>query len=803
MDIEGILSKLTLEQKASLLVGHTNMTTMPIEELGIPSLVMSDGPNGVRKEGEGGAVDVITNTLPATCFPSGSSLACSWDNELLFKVGKQIGKECKRYKTNAILGPGVNIKRNPLCGRNFEYYSEDPILAGKLAASYINGVQSEGVLACIKHYACNDLEEWRYIGDSVVDLRALNDIYLKPFEIAVKESNPGMIMTAYNQINGTFASENEYLIRDRLLNKFGFKGLSVTDWGGLVHRDLSLNAGQDIEMPGQVPENVQKIIDGVNSGLIDIKTVDASVRKLLEAIEKTRTDEVLDDSVFEESKQVALQAALEGAVLLKNKGNLLPLDKIKRYVVAGDLFSEMRYQGGGSSLVSPYFVLDNKTAFDNAGIDYIFKRGYNINSSKVNLTFEEEALKASKDIQNIIFFMGLDDLSESEGYDRKKDMKVPENQIHLLKRLVKLNKHITLMLYGGAPFEIPEVDDVDAILYMNLTGEMSGEALRQLLFGEVSPSGRLAYTWMKSYEDVPFGKEFTSSPVELYKESIYVGYRYYSSVGKEVLYPFGYGLTYGRNTISDIHIKQKEDHIDVGYTLTNKSEVEAVSVIQVYVGHKGSNIPHPLKELKGYARTALKPGEREDISLSIKVADLAFYDMKTGEDVLEDGQYIIYVSENVNNDYYKEEINISGTKLECREEDKPYLDPHNLLELTNEQYEKFLGRPIPVYKKQKPYTFETPIAEYKSFFGSIVKSLMMKQGDKIIKKAKKIKDEKERTRLIKSGTFIKKMMSANCLRSLVHSSGGIVTYESAQGILDVANGKLISGMKKLKNLKGI
>ena len=419
MDKEKLLKELTLEEKASLLVGYTNMTTRPIERLGIPSLVMSDGPNGVRKEAsdEDGIVGAI-KTSKTTCFPCGSALAQSFDDELLYKVGKQIAKECKYFKINAILGPAINIKRNPLGGRCFEYLSEDPYLSGKLSANYIKGVRSENVLACVKHYACNNLEKWRYVGDSIVDLRALNEIYLKPFEIAVKEGDPGMIMTSYNQINGFFASENEYLIKDRLINRFGFKGLTVTDWGGMVHRDISLNIGQDLEMPGMVPENIQKIVDGVKSGLISRETLDNSVLNLLTAIEKTRNEDVVDESVFDESEEVALNAAINSAVLLKNENHVLPLDKNKKLAIIGDLFGFLRFQGGGSALINSRKIVDNKTAFDEMGIDYVYAKGYDSNKSAVNPKLEYEAIKACKNIKTVVFFGGLTDLSESE-YNRR------------------------------------------------------------------------------------------------------------------------------------------------------------------------------------------------------------------------------------------------------------------------------------------------------------------------------------------------------------------------------------------------
>ena len=800
MDKNEIIKKLSLYDKASLLVGFTNMTTRPIEELGIPSLVMSDGPNGVRKENdkEKNSIDNSVRTLPATCFPCGSALAQSFDNELLYRVGKQIALECRYYGINALLGPAINIKRNPLCGRNFEYLSEDPYLAGHLGANYINGVQSEKVLACVKHYAGNNLEKWRYVGDSVIDIRALNEIYLKPFEIAVKESHPGMIMTAYNQVNGQFCSENEYLLKDRLIGKWGYNGLTVTDWGGMVHRDYSLTVGQDLEMPGMVPENIQKIVDGVNNGSIRMEDLDKSVMHLLDAIDKTRVEPKKDESVFEESKKVALDAAKRSAVLLKNENNVLPLDKNKKLVIIGDLFMNMRFQGSGSALINAKELFDNKRAFDEEEIDYVYAQGYDCNSTNINPKLEAQALKACKEIKTIVFFGGLTDLSESEGFDRK-NMKLERNQKHLLRELAKLGKTLICVFYGGAAFEIPAIHKINGILYMNLPGQMGGKALTDLLFGHDSPSGRLAFTWMKRYSDVPFGDEYCKTPIELYKESIFVGYRYYSTVKKDVRFPFGYGLSYGETVFSNFDIKKHPDKISISLDVENKSDRELSEVVQVYVGAPHSNLPRPVKELKAYKKIDLKPLEKKIVSLDVLISDLAIFDKIKNDWVVEKGDYIISINRNVEDDVYKEMIEIKGEEVSDSPFKKPYFDVSHLLDITKEEYEFYLGRPVKKYHAGKfPYTFETPICEFSTLTGLIVKHEMAKIGNKIIKDAKKIKDPQERQRQIKSGTFIKKMVSQNCLRSLVYSSGGILTVKKAEGILDLANFKIISGIRKLK-----
>ena len=799
MDIDKLLSELTLEEKASLLVGHTNMTTTPIERLGIPSLVMSDGPNGVRKEGsQYDPISGAMETLKATCFPCGSALAQSFDDELMFEVGKQIAKECKYYKVNAILGPAINIKRNPLGGRCFEYLSEDPYLSGHLSANYIKGVQSEKVVACVKHYACNNLEKWRYVGDSIVDLRALNEIYLKSFEIAIREANPGMVMTAYNQINGYFGSENEYLIKNRLINTWGYDGLTVTDWGGMVNRDISLTRGQDLEMPGMVKENVQKIIDGVKSGLISEEMLNTAVRHLLSVIEKTRTDEEVDESVFEESKEVALKAAINSAVLLKNENHVLPLDKNKKLAIVGDLFGFLRFQGGGSATINPTTIYGNKAAFDELGIDYVYARGYDSNKASINPKLEIEALKACKDIKTIVYFGGLTDLSESEGFDRP-HMRLEKNQIHLIKELTKLNKTIICVFYGGSVFKIPEIDKIDAILYMNLPGMMGGLALTKLLFGEVTPSGRLAVTWPIKYRHIPYATEFNKSPYELYKESIYVGYRYFVTKKEPVLFPFGFGLSYGETKLSNYEIKVKGDNVYVSFDIKNESNFDIKETIQIYVSAPHAKIVRPEKELKKYIKIGLTALSENHIETTIPLQDLSVYSTTVDRFVLENGEYVISVSKNANDDLYKEMIEIKGEEVVLNEIENEYLNVDKIGVASKEEFEKLIGRTIPKYVVKRPYTLETPICEYKSLFGGIVKKEMLKQGDKIIKKAKKLDDEIEKQRLIKTGNFIKMMILKNCLRSLWYSSGGILNKEKAEGILLVANGHLIKGLKKIQN----
>ena len=796
LDSKELLKKLTIYQKASLLVGYQNMATRPVKPLAIPSLIMSDGPNGVRKESED-SVDInnTIHTLPATCFPCGSALACSFDNDLLFEVGSSIAQECLYYDINVLLGPAINIKRNPLCGRNFEYLSEDPYLTGTLCSNFVNGLQQNKVLACLKHYAGNNLEDYRYIGDSIIDLKALNEIYLKGYQITINNSHPGLIMTAYNKVNGYHASENKYLLKDILRDKYHYDGLTITDWGGMVNRDISLNMSQDLEMPGMIEENILKIVKGVESGLIKEATLDESVSRLLETINKTRVKTSKNPQIFDENKEIALKSAIKSAVLLKNENDLLPLDKNKEYVIIGDLFNKMRYQGGGSSLINAYDVIDNKKAFDNHEVKYRFYQGYEENKEKINSKLEIEAINGAKDADVILFFGGLTDLSESEGFDRK-DMKLPINQIHLIDELVKQNKKIVFIMFGGSPFEIPSIDRLNSLLFMNLPGEMGGEACYKLLFGEASPSGHLAFTWMNRYEDVPYYNEYDSSPIELYKESIYVGYRYYSSFDKKVLFPFGYGLTYGKYHFYNLYINNKDNkEIIVSFKVKNDSDISIEVVPQIYVGMENSSLPRSKYELKAYKKVALSSLEEKEVSLTIKVDDLKVYELSSNLEKIEDGDYIFYLNDDVNHIYEQKKIHINGEKLSLKENEDVYLSK-DITHIDNETYFSYLGRKVEPYKPHKPYTMETPIYEFNTFFGKIIKKAMLHQGDKVIKSAKKCKDEQEKVRVIKSGTFMKKMILSNCLRSLCYSAGGKMTLKTAEGILLLVNGHVFKALKK-------
>lgn len=789
--------EMTLKEKATILCGYRNMSTYPVERLGIPALTLSDGPNGLRIEKkDGNSLSGISNTLPSTCFPSGVCIASSWNRELTFEIGQAISEECLHYGVNIVLGPAINIKRNPLAGRNFEYYSEDPLLAGKIGASYVAGIQTNPVGSCLKHFACNNNEKYRFVGDSVVDERALQEIYLKPFEIAVKESHPLAIMSAYNKVNGTHCSENSYLQNDILRNRWGFSGLTMTDWGGIVSRDTGLAGGTDLEMPGQIQHSVSLLMEKVKSGEIREESLNQSVNRILSTIEKTRAEQKGAD--FEKNYQLAVKAAEEGAVLLKNE-NLLPLKKEKSYLVIGDFFTKIRYQGSGSALLNPYKLLSHKEIFDREHIAYDYLKGFREETEEPDKKLEEEVIKSiEKDDREIVFFGGLNDYVESEGFDRE-TMKIPENQVSLLEKIFALHKKVILVLHNGSAMEGDFLDKADAILDLLLPGEGGAEAAFHLLFGDVNPSGKLAETWVKSYKDVPFGDQFTAQKREIYYESVYVGYRYYLEHPEFIRYPFGYGLSYTSFSYSNLKAEKKEKSVFLTFLLTNTGSYDGKEIAQVYVCHHGS-LPMPKRELKGFTKVFLKKGESKEVIIEIPLENLKIYDVKRKDFVLERGDYTFLVGTDSMNLTLEVTLPIKGECIENPYSEKVlsyYKNTEKLTSVTDVVYEELLGRPLEKASESKKATLETRLGDYTSLFGKFFCKCTSGIGLHQYKKACKMKDGPEKERKKKAGLFIYKLMPNNSLRSLCYSSSGMFKYNLACGILDMVNHHFFRGLFKL------
>lgn len=577
MNIESTLKQMTLEEKAALVSGTDFMYTNPIPRLGIPSLCMSDGPHGLRKQKAGGD-NGITASEPATAFPTAAATASGWNPENLRKMGAAIGEECRYYGVHTLLGPGVNIKKNPLCGRNFEYFSEDPLLAGVLGAAEVEGVQSQGVGVSLKHFAMNNSENYRFMGNSITSENTIRNLYLKPFEYIVKHAHPATLMCAYNQINGVYCSENRWLLTDVLRKEWGFDGVVMTDWGAVHDRAEGIRAGLDLEMPGDTDICRRWILDAVKDGSLKMGDLDKACRNILKWIDRYVQPADKAEPDWDAHHQLAGEIAADCAVLMKNDG-VLPLRGTEKLHITGELYENMRYQGAGSSMINPTRVTTVKEAFEKRNI-----RNY-----------------ALDQCDTILVFAGLTDAYESEGCDRE-SMRLPDNQLKMIERMAATGKKVVVVLFGGSVVELPFNDRVHAILNMFLPGQNGGEATVELLFGEKNPSGKLAETWPLKYEDVPGHETFGKTVQEVYAEGTEVGYRYYQKHGIPVRYPFGHGLSY---TVFE-HSEWKKTGSTYTQTIKNTGDRYGAEVAQLYIGG----------ELRGFEKVYLKPGESREVSIT-------------------------------------------------------------------------------------------------------------------------------------------------------------------------------------------
>ena len=617
MNIEEILKNMTLEEKIALCSGADFWHTKEMSHHGIPSLMMCDGPHGLRKQPEEADMLGINESVPATSFPTAVLSACSWDKELLRKEGETIAREAIANDVSLVLGPGANIKRNPLCGRNFEYFSEDPFLSGKLAAAHISGIEKTGCASSLKHFALNNQEYKRFSSDSQVDERAMREIYLASFEMAVKEGKPSTVMSSYNKINGTYSSDNHWLLTEVLREDWGFDGLVVTDWGGMSNRIAAFEAGCDLMMPGGSDYMEKDAWEAVRSGELSEDAINASVRRVLELIAKTK-QEVSAPAEMEAHYEIARQIAEESAVLLKNEEEILPLKDTEDIVFMGHMAKEIRYQGSGSSHINPWKLINVTDACP----DVRFVEGCLADGS-TNETLLKEAENAAKTAKKVVVFAGLTDIYESEGFDRE-HMRMPSGHEKLIERAVSVNENVVVVLMCGSAIEIPWVDKVKAVLYAGLPGEAGGEAIVNLLYGKVNPCGKLAETWPMKYEDcicsTYYGEPYKDAQ---YRESVYVGYRYYETAGVKVRYPFGYGLSYTKFVYRDLQIEGNK----VSCIVENVGDITGKEIVQLYIEPIKSSIYRPVCELKGFEKVELAPGESKKVTFVLNERSFAVCQM--------------------------------------------------------------------------------------------------------------------------------------------------------------------------------
>ena len=793
MDIKQLMGQLTVEEKAALVSGTDFMYTNSVPRLKIPALRMSDGPHGLRVQTEGGD-NGVTGSLPATAFPTAATVAGSWNPENSYKIGQAIGSEAHKYGIHVVLGPGANIKRNPTAGRNFEYFSEDPLLAGKMAAAEVNGIQSEGVGVSVKHFALNNSENYRFMGDSVADMRAIREIYLKVFEIIVKDSRPATMMCAYNKINGEYCCENKWLLTDILRREWGFDGLVMTDWGAMHDRVKSLQAGLDLEMPGDTAICRKWILDGIASGKLKMQDLDKAVENVLVLIEKYAKS-IADNSSFEENDRIACEVAEDSAVLLKNDG-ILPLEEGEELFVCGDLFEKMRYQGAGSSMINPAKLTSPKQAFDDMGIKYTFARGYAENKTDTEQKFIDEAVALAKPFKKALVFAGLTDYVESEGCDRE-NMKLPQNQLSLIDALVKAGKRVVVVLFGGSPVELPFADKVSAILNMYLPGQSGGRACANLIFGKVNPSGKLAETWPLRYDDVPFGKEFGKSVNEIYKESVFVGYRYYATAKKPVRYPFGYGLSYTRFEYWDMNVREEGDKITVSCEVANNGKRDGAEVVQLYVKAPQSDIFKPERELRAFKKVYVKAGESAKVELTVSKSDLRYFDIKHNDWASEGGKYELQLCSDSQTVILSKSVQIEGKNISPYSEEvgKVYAGAR-FIGLTNSLFEEMSGVKIPSVPPAKPLRLESRFTDLRTtLMGKILFTAVLGVASKQMKAAQKLPDGAEKDNRLKGAMFLRRVLESNSVVTMSMSAGKNMPYNFAQGFVNLANGHLIRGIK--------
>ncbi|WP_342440319.1 glycoside hydrolase family 3 C-terminal domain-containing protein [Paenibacillus sp. FSL L8-0436] len=649
--ISNLISQMTLEEKAGLCSGLDFWHTKGIGRLGIPSLMLTDGPHGLRKQ-QGSADHLgLHNSVPATCFPSAAGLASSWDRELIHEVGKALGEECQAEDVAVLLGPGTNIKRSPLNGRNFEYFSEDPYLSSEMGASHIQGVQSQGVGTSLKHFAANNQEHRRMSTNAIIDERTLREIYLASFEGAVTQSQPWSVMCSYNQLNGEYASESETLLTKVLREEWGFEGFVVSDWGAVNERVKALQAGLELEMPSSGGIGDAKIVAAVNSGELSMETLDKNVERLLSFIFK-RVENRKENATFdlEQHHALARKVARESMVLLRNEDNILPLAKSGTLAIIGEFAKKPRYQGGGSSHVNPTKLDDafaemQAVAGDSAS--FLYAQGYDLNSDEINSALLKEAQETAQGADAAVLFLGLPDSYESEGYDRS-HLSLPESHKALIKAVAEVQDQIIVVLSNGSPIEMPWLNHTKAVLEGYLGGQAFGGAIADLLFGEVSPSGKLAETFPQKLSDNP---SFLNFPGEgdmvEYKEGLFVGYRYYDKKEIEPLFPFGFGLSYTQFEYSGLKLDKSSirdtDAVQVTVNVKNTGSRTGKEVVQLYVSDEESSVIRPLQELKGFQKLELRPGEQREVSFTLNKRAFAYYNVKLADWHVESGTFNIAV----------------------------------------------------------------------------------------------------------------------------------------------------------------
>ena len=794
--LEELLGQLTLEEKVRLVEGVDFWRTVGVERLGVPSLYLTDGPHGVRKVRRGDGAFGVADNAPATAFPPAVTVASTWDPENAERMGRAIAREARELGVDVLLAPGVNIKRNPLCGRNFEYYSEDPLVAGVFGAAFVRGVEGEGVATSVKHFAANSNEDYRFVGDSIVDERALREIYLRQFERIVREARPSTVMCAYNAVGGVFASDNRELLTGILREEWGFAGLVMTDWGATHDRVAAIRAGCDLDMPGDTPHNRAALIRAVRAGELPMEELDASVRRVLELAlrERPAAGAPADHAAHAE---LACEIAVDGAVLLENDGTL-PLAASEELVVVGELFERMRFQGAGSSLVTPTEVVTPRDAFEARGISYRYARGYRSLASERDGELEREAVEAARAGSVVLFFGGLSDVEESEGFDRT-TMALGENQAALLEQLLDTGARVVFVLFAGAPVELPFAGRLAAILDMHLPGMHGGEATARVLFGEAEPAGRLAESWTSTASDASSSADFDRSAVARYAESIYVGYRCYDAAGTAPRYSFGHGLGYTSFAHRELAVRTVDDRVRVELTLENTGGRAGAEVVQLYVGNNRGAVFKAVKELRAFTKVRLEAGASTRVALEFALADLAYWDVAEHGWVLENGDYEVLVGASASDIRLRAPLAVTSGRASRSpyppEVDADYATPPVGIPAS---FPALVGRPVPEEPRRHRLTLETRLVDARrTLIGRILLRAVLSRVEGTYRAALALPDGLERDARLTNTHFLVRMMPFQSMRSMTMASGGRFPHHVAVALEAFATGHPIRGIRSL------
>jgi len=784
MNIDSIITGLTLLQKAALLQGWTQWTTLALPDNGIPSLFMSDGPHGLCKQKEAGKLLWSRETSPATCFPTSATMANSWDVALGEELGKALGREAAAADVHVLLGPGLNMKRSPLCGRNFEYFSEDPYLSGKMAAAYIRGIQSSGTAACPKHFAVNSHELRRMSSDAVVDERTLREIYLTAFEIAVKEGRPKSIMSSYNMVNGTYANENRHLLTDILRSEWGFDGFVVTDWGADNDHAAGVTAGSNVVMPTPGPDGAISIVEAVKDGRLSEADIDLRLKEFLSAAIPTVEAVSSAPKTFDSETHHALarKCAAESIVLLDNDG-ILPLSPNTPTAIIGDFASTPRYQGAGSSLVKPTQLDCFRNAAATAGMNIIgYSQGFRRDISAADPQLIDEAVKLASKAETVLLFVGLDESTETEGMDRE-NLEISAGQQALIAAVAAANPNIVLVLSGGAPFIMPERELYRAAIHGYLSGQAGGAAMVDAIIGKVNPCGKLNETWPMRLEDTPsYPYSQNRERTFEYREGIYVGYRHYDTTGIPVRYPFGHGLSY---TTFEYYDMSADTH-GVSFTLRNSGSVDGAEIVQLYISCPEGKIFRPRKELKGFCKVFLKAGESKRMNIPLDDKAFRYFNVKTNRWEIEGGRYELSLAASVSDIRLAQCISVESSNAPLPYDALPCYESGRIGNVGNEEFSVLLGRPIPDGSWGREIGSNDPLC----LLGG-VKTIPAQLVYKIISGMKEKGERKCPPDL--NALFVYNMP----FRGICKLTGGMISGRMTEDILLALNGHFFQGMSRL------